>query len=122
MACAPALPDVVHGSAVFGRGETQVLATVTLGPPDDSIRIRDPYKHSKISSKYAIDMEANGFPVGSLRSIGPKETEDMIDLKKWEAEQMLVGQGGAFDKEEYKRGEGRRSEGRLGGGLELSDS
>jgi len=103
LACAPALPDVVHGSAVFGRGETQVLSTVTLGPPHDAIRIRDPYKHSRISSKYAVDIEANGYPVGSLRSIGPKESEDMMDLKKWEAEQMLVGQGGAFDKEEYKR-------------------
>jgi polyribonucleotide nucleotidyltransferase len=48
-------------------------------------------------------MEANGYPVGSLRSVGPKESEEMMDLKKWEAEQMLVGQGGAFDKEEYKR-------------------
>ena len=31
----PALPDVVHGSARFARGDTQVVCTVTLGPPRD---------------------------------------------------------------------------------------
>eukprot|EP00536_Pseudo-nitzschia_multiseries_P003342 jgi/Psemu1/252552/estExt_Genewise1Plus.C_510053 len=40
----PALPDVVHGSAIFTRGETQVLCTTTLGPPRDGILQNDPYE------------------------------------------------------------------------------
>ena len=39
----PALPDTVHGSSLFSRGETQVLCTVTLGPPRDGILLSDPY-------------------------------------------------------------------------------
>ncbi len=35
IACEVALLPRVHGSAVFTRGETQVLGTVTLGTPDD---------------------------------------------------------------------------------------
>jgi hypothetical protein len=31
----PALPESVHGSAVFARGDTQVLCTATLGAPKD---------------------------------------------------------------------------------------
>ena len=102
-ACTPALPDKVHGSSFFSRGETQALCTVTLGPPQDSVRISNPYRESRMSSKWAVDREKNGYPVGSLRSTGPKEIQDSLDLKKWESEQMLVGHGGAFDKEEYKR-------------------
>jgi len=35
IACEVALLPRVHGSALFTRGETQVLGTVTLGTPDD---------------------------------------------------------------------------------------
>jgi len=39
----PCLPPFVHGSALFTRGETQVLSTVTLGSPLETLDIRNPY-------------------------------------------------------------------------------
>ncbi|OEU09504.1 hypothetical protein FRACYDRAFT_194953 [Fragilariopsis cylindrus CCMP1102] len=44
----PLFSDIVHGSALFTRGETQVLCTTTLGPPKDGILLHhnDPYVSS----------------------------------------------------------------------------
>jgi polyribonucleotide nucleotidyltransferase len=42
----PALPDSVHGSAVFARGDTQVLCTATLGAPVDGIVKNNPYQET----------------------------------------------------------------------------
>jgi polyribonucleotide nucleotidyltransferase len=60
-AICPVLPDSVHGSAVFSRGETQVLATVTLGPPGDGQMIRDPYVPMKLPEVLVVKDEV---PVG----------------------------------------------------------
>ena len=63
---APALPDAVHGSAVFGRGETQVLCTATLGPPSDGLPLT---KASPKSSEQSPREPGpyDDLPVGSLR-------------------------------------------------------
>ena len=64
----PALPEVVHGSALFTRGETQVLCTTTLGPPNEGILLKDPYLMPSSSSDIdAPDTTYTDLPVGSLR-------------------------------------------------------
>ncbi len=64
----------VHGSAVFQRGETQALITVTLGTPRDEQRVDgliDEY-----SKKFMLDYNFPSFSVGEVRPIrGPGRRE-----------------------------------------------
>ena len=64
----------VHGSAVFQRGETQALVTVTLGTGRDEQRVDgliDEY-----SKKFMLDYNFPPFSVGEVRPIrGPGRRE-----------------------------------------------
>jgi len=60
-AAAPVLPSAVHGSSLFGRGETQCVGTVTLGPPGDGCLIRNPYVDMKVPETAVVEDE---LPVG----------------------------------------------------------
>jgi polyribonucleotide nucleotidyltransferase len=70
----PALPDNVHGSALFARGDTQVLCTVTLGPPHNGLPNTDPYQPRINPHHIPNDHELlQKYPVGSLRFIRSQE-------------------------------------------------
>jgi len=65
----------VHGSAVFTRGETQSLATVTLGSEDDAQRIDDISSNGKLK-KFMLHYNFPPFSVGEvgfLRGPGRRE-------------------------------------------------
>ena len=94
----PALPDVVHGSSLFTRGETQVLCTVTLGPPSDGILLNDPYHQVKnISVEEEGGKPYHDLPVGSLRYL--KNQEHLVsDLnsRKIRADREQTGDSGTL--------------------------
>ena len=99
----PALPDNVHGSALFARGDTQVLATATLGPPKDGILRDDPYLKTT-DPREPPNLEGTTYydslPVGSLRFLRTQEelASDLNSSKSIaEAERM------AGNWEDYKR-------------------
>ncbi len=65
----------VHGSAVFTRGETQALATVTLGSEDDAQRIDDISSSGQLK-KFMLHYNFPPFSVGEvsfLRGAGRRE-------------------------------------------------
>ena len=69
-----ALPRV-HGSAVFTRGETQALATVTLGSQDDAQRLDD-LTAENATKKFMLHYNFFPFSVGEvsfLRGAGRRE-------------------------------------------------
>ncbi|KAL3925591.1 MAG: hypothetical protein SGILL_000314 [Bacillariaceae sp.] len=119
----PALPDVVHGSAVFTRGETQVLCTTTLGPPKDGILLNDPYLlpppvpgNDDTGSPYA------DLPVGSLRYLRNQEyLESDLNSRKVRASREQTGDSGTlrerrraflqYDFPSYSKGEVRSGQG-----------
>src|SRR5690606_32287969 len=72
--CAVDLLPRVHGSAMFQRGETQALITVTLGTGRDEQRVDgliDEY-----SKKFMLDYNFPSFSVGEVRPIrGPGRRE-----------------------------------------------
>jgi len=64
----------VHGSAVFQRGETQALVTVTLGTAKDEQRIDG--LAEEYSKKFMLDYNFPSFSVGECRPIrGPGRRE-----------------------------------------------
>ena len=64
----------VHGSAVFQRGETQALITVTLGTARDEQRVDG--LHEEFSKKFMLDYNFPPFSVGECRPIrGPGRRE-----------------------------------------------
>jgi len=64
----------VHGSAVFQRGETQSLVTVTLGTPRDQQRVDGLF--DEYSKKFMLDYNFPPFSVGECRPIrGPGRRE-----------------------------------------------
>lgn len=81
----PALPNTVHGSALFARGETQVLSTVTLAPPSDGMLRTDVYQFpDTVDSATDDDRSAySSLPVGSLRFLRSQEalTSDLNSRK-----------------------------------------
>ena len=100
----PALPDVVHGSALFSRGETQVLCTATLGAPADGL----PKLNSFQSTKDPREVVPQGggpydhLPVGSLRYIRSQEAlVSDFNSRKVKAEKEQTGDSGTL--EEKKR-------------------
>jgi polyribonucleotide nucleotidyltransferase len=72
--CAVDVLPRVHGSALFQRGETQALVTVTLGTSRDEQRVdglQDEY-----SKKFMLDYNFPSFSVGEVRPIrGPGRRE-----------------------------------------------
>ena len=63
-----------HGSAVFTRGETQALATATLGHEGDRMRVNDPFGERK--SRFLLHYNFPPFSVGEvrpLRGVGRRE-------------------------------------------------
>ncbi|OUT63426.1 MAG: polyribonucleotide nucleotidyltransferase [Rhodopirellula sp. TMED11] len=64
----------VHGSAVFQRGETQALVTVTLGTARDEQRVDG--LHQEFSKKFMLDYNFPSYSVGECRPIrGPGRRE-----------------------------------------------
>jgi len=64
----------VHGSAVFQRGETQALVTVTLGTGRDEQRVDGLF--DEYSKKFMLDYNFPPFSVGEVRPIrGPGRRE-----------------------------------------------
>jgi len=69
----PALPEQIHGSALFERGDTQVLCTATLGPPRDGRPYRSLLKPRSVR-KTATTEFSDSLPVGSLRFLRTQES------------------------------------------------
>jgi len=91
----PALPDTVHGSALFTRGETQVLCTTTLGPPKDGMPQNDPYEPTAEISEKVNDADA--LPVGSLRYLKSQEHLDSdLNSRKVRADREQTGDSGTL--------------------------
>jgi polyribonucleotide nucleotidyltransferase len=64
----------VHGSAVFQRGETQALVTVTLGTSRDEQRVDGLFE--EYAKKFMLDYNFPSFSVGECRPIrGPGRRE-----------------------------------------------
>jgi polyribonucleotide nucleotidyltransferase len=66
----------VHGSAVFTRGETQALATITLGSEDDAQRLDNLSGNSEDVKKFMLHYNFPPFSVGEvsfLRGAGRRE-------------------------------------------------
>ena len=72
--CAVDIFPRVHGSAVFQRGETQALITVTLGTGRDEQRVDGLFE--EYSKKFMLDYYFPPFSVGEVRPIrGPGRRE-----------------------------------------------
>ncbi len=72
--CAVDLLPRVHGSALFQRGETQALVTVTLGTGRDEQRVDGLFE--EYSKKFMLDYNFPPFSVGECRPIrGPGRRE-----------------------------------------------
>jgi len=72
--CATDVLPRVHGSAVFQRGETQALVTVTLGTGRDEQRVDGLFE--EYSKKFMLDYNFPSFSVGEVRPIrGPGRRE-----------------------------------------------
>jgi polyribonucleotide nucleotidyltransferase len=59
------LPRLVHGSAIFTRGETQALVTATLGTVGDEQRVEGLLE--EYSKKFMLDYNFPSFSVGETR-------------------------------------------------------
>ena len=72
--CMVDLLPQVHGSAVFQRGETQSLVTITLGTGKDEQRVDGLFE--EYSKKFMLDYNFPSFSVGECRPIrGPGRRE-----------------------------------------------
>ncbi|MGK3734478.1 MAG: polyribonucleotide nucleotidyltransferase [Bacillariaceae sp.] len=100
----PLFSDIVHGSALFTRGETQVLCTTTLGPPKDGILLHhnDPYVSSanttaEKGNNCVDNMPYRNLPVGSLRYLRSQEyLESDLNSRKVRADREQTGDSGTF--------------------------
>lgn len=66
-----------HGSALFSRGDTQVLSVVTLGAPSLSQTIEGMYGEGKKRFMHYYNMSINPFSVGEVKRIGPPSRRDI---------------------------------------------
>jgi len=72
--CAVDVLPRVHGSAIFQRGETQALVTVTLGTGRDEQRVDSLF--AEYSKRFMLDYNFPSFSVGEARPIrGPGRRE-----------------------------------------------
>lgn len=98
----PVLPDAVHGSALFARGDTQVICTTTLGAPRDGPPLTDPFVPTP--SSQMIDPSQNidendpaQLPVGSLRFLRTQEAmESDLNSRKVRADRERTGDSGSL--------------------------
>jgi polyribonucleotide nucleotidyltransferase len=102
----PVLPDSVHGSAVFARGDTQVLCTVTLGAPREGQPLSDPYQPTTNPQLAASEAETTPssedgevafekLPIGSLRFLRTQEAlESDLNSRKSLADKERTGDSG----------------------------
>lgn len=92
----PALPDSVHGSSLFSRGETQVLCTTTLGAPRDGVPVANPYHEQTVSLRQSGPFDH--LPVGSLRYLRSQEAmASDLNSKKVMAAKEMTGDSGTLD-------------------------
>lgn len=92
----PVLPDSVHGSALFTRGETQVLCTATLGPPSDGIPRSDPFARPEQDPEREPSL-SDDLPVGSLRYLKTQEyLESDLNSRKVRADREQTGDSGTL--------------------------
>jgi polyribonucleotide nucleotidyltransferase len=74
VSCSVGVLPRVHGSALFTRGETQSLATVTLGTVRDSQRVEGLFE--EYSKRFMLDYNFPPYSVGECRPIrGPGRRE-----------------------------------------------
>jgi polyribonucleotide nucleotidyltransferase len=94
----PALPDSVHGSCLFSRGETQVLCTTTLGAPRDGMPHTHPYEQKEESGKPREPGAYDHLPVGSLRYLRSQEALiSDFNTKRIKADKEITGESGTLD-------------------------
>jgi polyribonucleotide nucleotidyltransferase len=92
----PVLPDVVHGSSLFTRGETQVLCTVTLGPPSDGVPLTNPFMRPQEEPEREPSL-ADELPVGSLRYLKTQEyLASDLNSRKVRADREQTGESGTL--------------------------
>jgi len=90
---APILPDSVHGSAMFSRGETQVLCTATVGAPKEGLPQVGPYVSDEGSKILKADDDK--VPVGSLRFLRSQaEMESDLNSRRAVAGKEMTGDSG----------------------------
>lgn len=90
---APILPDSVHGSAMFSRGETQVLCTLTIGAPKEGLPQVGPYVSDEGSKILKADDDK--VPVGSLRFLRSQaEMESDLNSRRVVAGKEMTGDSG----------------------------
>ncbi|KAL9180681.1 LOW QUALITY PROTEIN: hypothetical protein ACHAXT_011134 [Thalassiosira profunda] len=101
-ATAPIFPDSVHGSALFSRGETQVLCTATMGAPREGLPIADPYSFEGQGKEEIQGDDENVSPIGSLRFLRTQaEMEADMNTRRVKAGRELMGDSGVLS--EVKR-------------------
>lgn len=66
-----------HGSAVFQRGETQVLSIVTLGPLSDAQTLEGMTGESTKRFMHHYNMGVNPFSTGEVKRLGPPNRRDI---------------------------------------------
>ena len=66
ISCEPDYLPYPHGSALFTRGETQALATVTLGTKDDEKLIDDVLRHE--NDRFLLHYNFPGFSTGEAKA------------------------------------------------------
>ena len=107
---APFLPDIVHGSSLFSRGETQVLCTATLGIPSDGQPLNDPFaslpfssttgqrNNQRMPSSLDDTVDNSDDLVGSLRYLKSQAAlQSDINSKRIKAEREKTGESGTFE-------------------------
>ncbi len=74
VSCSVSILPRIHGSAVFTRGETQSLATITLGTSRDTQRVDGPF--DEYEKRFMLDYNFPSYSVGEVRPIrGPGRRE-----------------------------------------------
>lgn len=70
------LPSV-HGSCLFTRGQTQALATVTLGNSKDAQSYELITEKNSLSESFMVHYNFPGFSVGDTKPIGPTNRREL---------------------------------------------
>ena len=74
VSCEVNVLPIVHGSAIFTRGETQSLATITLGTIRDAQRVEGLF--DEVQKRFMLDYNFPSYSVGECRPIrGPGRRE-----------------------------------------------
>ena len=74
VSCEVSVLPIVHGSALFTRGETQSLATITLGTIRDAQRVEGLF--DEVQKRFMLDYNFPSYSVGECRPIrGPGRRE-----------------------------------------------